>query len=72
MKIHVADNGDLVIPSQLVAELTAEPGEECFVELDPGGARITVSKLDPGIARAYGSLEIEGDTDQIIGELRGH
>lgn len=72
MKIPVAANGDLVIPRQLVAELVAEPGEECFVELDDAGTRITVTRMDPGIARAYGTLQIEGDTDQIIDELRGH
>ncbi|MDA8332531.1 MAG: hypothetical protein M0027_15270 [Candidatus Dormibacteraeota bacterium] len=54
MKIPVAANGDLIIPRQLVAELVAEPGEECFVELDDAGTRITVARMDPGIARAYG------------------
>ena len=72
MKIPVAANGDLIIPRQLVAELVAEPGEECFVELDEARIRITVSRVDPRIARAYGTLQIEGDTDQIIDELRGH
>ena len=70
MKIRVADNGDLVIPRQLVAELVAEPGEECFVELDEAGTRITVTRMDPRIARGYGTLKLEGDTDQIIRELR--
>ena len=72
MKIRVADNGDLVIPRQLVAELVAEPGEECFVELDDAGTRITVTRMTPGIAQAYGTLKLEGDTDQIIDDLRGH
>ena len=70
MKIPVSANGDLVIPRELVAELIAEPGEECFVELDEAGTRITVTRMDPRVARAYGSLEVEGDTDQIIRDLR--
>lgn len=55
----------------LVAELVAEPGEECFVELDEAGTKITVTRMDPRIARSYGTLHVEGDTDQIIDELRG-
>lgn len=70
MKIPVAANGDLVIPRQLVAELVAEPGEDCFVALDDAGTTITVTWMDPRIARAYGTLEIEGDRARIIANTR--
>ncbi|MDA8331752.1 MAG: hypothetical protein M0027_11245 [Candidatus Dormibacteraeota bacterium] len=42
------------------------------MELDEAGTKITVTRMLPGIARAYGTLQIDGDTDQIIDELRGH
>ena len=71
MKLPVSANGDLVITGELVAELIAEPGDECFVELDEAGTRITVTRMDPRVARAYGSLEVEGDTDKLIDEMRG-
>jgi hypothetical protein len=56
MKIPVSANGDRIIPWKLVAELIAEPGEGCFVELDEAGARITVTRMDPALPEPTGPL----------------
>ena len=71
MQITVSADGDLLIPRDLVQRLSAEPGDQCHAELNSTSTIISVSMMEPGIARAYGTLEAEGDTDQIVDELRG-
>ena len=70
MHITVSADGDLLIPRELVDSLSAHAGDECYAELNSTGTIISVSLMDPRVARAYGSLEVEGDTDQIVRELR--
>lgn len=70
MEISVSDNGDLVIPRELVERLSAGPGDLCHAELNETGAIVSVSLMDPGVARAYGTLQVEGDTDDMIRDLR--
>ena len=72
MQITVSADGDLLIPRELVDRLSAHAGDECYAELNSTGTIISVSRMVPGIARAYGTLQAEGDTDQIVDELRGH
>lgn len=71
MQISVSDNGELVIPRELVDRLSAGPGDQCLVDLNDTGTVVSVSRMDPGVAQAYGTLEVEGDTDQMIREARG-
>ena len=71
MQIIVSADGDLVIPRDLVEGLSAAPGDQCHAQLNATGTIISVSLMEPGVARAYGTLQTEGDTDQIVDRLRG-
>ena len=71
MKSRVSEKGQVTIPKQLRDRLGIRPGEELEFTAEDGRLIATKHAGRDPVDAAYGTLPLDGSTDELIDELRG-
>lgn len=71
MKATVSEKGQVTIPKALRDRLGIRPGQKLEFSEGDGGLFARKAMADDEVAAAYGMLDLDRSTDEVMAELRG-